>query len=75
MGILIAFALQVFYDEMGEFPKITQNFIWGLIIDIVLLVVLILCDLGLRKSKNTSILHEKKSSLGDVHFILSVPPM
>jgi len=37
-GILVAFSLQVFYDGIGEYPKITQKFLGGFILDLILLV-------------------------------------
>jgi hypothetical protein len=52
-GIVIAFALQVFYDGIGEYPNLTQKFYGGFIIDLILIVGLyLLYGLMVKKHSN-----------------------
>ncbi len=45
LGIVVAFGIQVLYDGVWEYPDLTRKFWYGLVIEAVLLVGLILYDL------------------------------
>jgi hypothetical protein len=44
-GIVVAFGIQVLYDGIWEYPYLTLKFWYGLVIEAVLIVGLIIYDL------------------------------